>query len=332
MRMPLIHALLLPILFERAECASRCCSADQPEPGRAGRCSWLALQGRCAGSGDGLTLCPVACGECLICKGHSQRGLYEKIEERANAHRARLGMPGVGSSGNSTLGCTDAAAASSASHLCSRVAGGAGGPSPTRSPLPSKLKKKMKSKTTPTAQAVDLPPPPPAACCADAAPDGNRSGRCSWFAGTGGCTRDGKHARQTAISCPAACGLCLICSHHPLRTSYSEGGELWKLRKKAERLRGTAALHTLKKDGAAAPGSSMWDRFKQWAAAGPDAGRPSSSPSSPSSPSSTSSPQAGSAPADAAPKLDRVDARPTRVDDSQPHYLEQSKSQVAVLP
>ena len=69
--------------------APACCSVDTPEPGRAGRCSWLALQGRCARSEDSPALCPVACGECLICAAHPQRSLYTKIEERANAHRAK---------------------------------------------------------------------------------------------------------------------------------------------------------------------------------------------------------------------------------------------------
>ena len=83
---------------------------------------------------------------------------------------------------------------------------------------------------------VQLSRLPPTACCTAEMPDGNRSGRCMWFSGIGGCIATNKRARKTAATCPAACGLCRVCEDHHMHASYTRG-ELHKLREKAARLR-----------------------------------------------------------------------------------------------
>ena len=62
-----------------------CCTERAPEPGRAGRCAYLAGRGRCGASTQ--KGCPVACRLCVICRGHPLEALYAKLQPQARCTR-----------------------------------------------------------------------------------------------------------------------------------------------------------------------------------------------------------------------------------------------------
>ena len=60
-----------------------CCTHNNLEQGRLGRCAWRASTGGCRKLGTNfVNLCPVACGRCSICEGHPQERQYATIWKR----------------------------------------------------------------------------------------------------------------------------------------------------------------------------------------------------------------------------------------------------------
>lgn len=65
-----------------------CCVGTVMEPGRAARCAYHASRagGGCAGRWRGTSRvgehCPVACGRCLICRGHPQEHVFEEVRRQ----------------------------------------------------------------------------------------------------------------------------------------------------------------------------------------------------------------------------------------------------------
>ena len=60
-----------------------CCVSDNPEPGRMGRCAWGAATSMNRCTFDGFNKkCPVACGLCAICQGHTQYHAYTQMAWR----------------------------------------------------------------------------------------------------------------------------------------------------------------------------------------------------------------------------------------------------------
>ena len=54
------------------------CCADNPEPGRLGRCAFQASRGLCS-QANIRGPCPVACEQCTLCAGHPQLATYERV-------------------------------------------------------------------------------------------------------------------------------------------------------------------------------------------------------------------------------------------------------------
>ena len=55
-----------------------CCTENNPEPYRMGRCAFLADRGKCVGD-PSAAYCPVACEKCRICDGHPLLESYQKM-------------------------------------------------------------------------------------------------------------------------------------------------------------------------------------------------------------------------------------------------------------
>ena len=64
-----------------------CCASAAPEPGRMGRCHYMAQRAKCR---QASKLCPVACGKCTLCAGHALKDVYAKL---ALSNSSRRTMP-----------------------------------------------------------------------------------------------------------------------------------------------------------------------------------------------------------------------------------------------